>query len=276
MPTFKLTLAYDGTGFVGWQRQASGTSIQGLIEDAMSDLDGRHVTAVAAGRTDAGVHARGQVVSATLVREIDGPTLVRALNARLPAAVRVLAAAEAPLRFHARFDARSKTYQYRLWNGEVISPFERGYVWHVPAPPLDVARMAQAASSFEGRHDFAAFQAAGSEVRTTERTIFFSRLWGAVGSRGRAESPDSDHLGRLGLSDALARGTLITFEIAGDGFLRHMVRTMIGTLVEVGRSRRAVEWVSELLASCHRAHAGPTAPPEGLFLIRVDYSEPVL
>jgi tRNA pseudouridine38-40 synthase len=247
MPTFRLTIAYDGTGFVGWQRQASGTSIQGLLEDALGALDGREVVVTGAGRTDAGVHAIGQVAGVSLERAIDGPTLARAVNARLPEAVRVTDASEAPPAFHARFNARSKTYRYRIWNREVLSPFERAYAWHVAAPPLDVEAMAAAALVLEGRHDFAAFQAAGSDTRTTERTVLSSRV-----SRG-PEAP------------------LITCEISGNGFLRHMVRNIAGTLGEVGRGHHPVAWVEEVLASRERARAGPTAPPEGLFLVRVDY-----
>src|SRR5438034_2774663 len=127
MPTFKITLAYDGTDFVGWQRQAEGTSIQGLVEDALAELDAKPVTVFGAGRTDAGVHARGQVASFALEREVAADTVMRALNAKLPDAVRVIDAQIAPSNFHARFDARSKTYQYRIANGPVVSPFERRY-----------------------------------------------------------------------------------------------------------------------------------------------------
>jgi tRNA pseudouridine38-40 synthase len=268
MPTFKLTLAYDGTGLVGWQRQASGTSVQGLLEDAAAELEGRPAPAVAAGRTDAGVHALGQVVSLVLERAIDGPSLRRALNAKLPGSIRVLDAAEAAPGFHARFDAVSKTYRYRLSNSEVMSPFDRGYAWHVPAPLLDVAKMADAAAACEGRHDFVAFQAAGSLSRSTDRTVFAARVSRAPGS------PFLTGSSVAGSADPCASGVLITFEITGDGFLRHMVRTLMGTLVEVGRGRRSAGWVSELFESGDRALAGPTAPPDGLFLTRVDYGQP--
>jgi tRNA pseudouridine38-40 synthase len=251
MPAFKLTIAYDGTEFVGWQRQASGVSIQGLLEDALADLDGRPVAVTGAGRTDAGVHAIGQVAGVGLEREIDPVSLLRAVNTRLPETVRVTAAAEVPASFHARFDARSKTYRYRLWNAEVLSPFERAYAWHVPAA-LDVAAMAAAARLLEGAHDFAAFQAAGTETQGTERTILTSRI---------------DAVGREGLG-----ASLIVYEISGEGFLRHMVRNIVGTLVEVGRGKRPVEWVAEVLASRMRVRAGPTAPARGLFLIAVQYA----
>jgi tRNA pseudouridine38-40 synthase len=245
MPTFKLTVAYDGTGLVGWQRQARGTSIQGLLEESLGELDGRSVDVFGAGRTDAGVHALGQVASVTLERVIDGPAVVRAINARLPAAVRVLDAIEVDPAFRARFDARAKTYRYRIVNAEVMDPFERTRAWHVPAPRLDVERMETAAAAVEGRHDFAAFQTLGTPTRTTERTVFSSRV---------QDLPD-----------------LITYEICGDGFLRHMVRAIVGTLVEIGRGKRPPEWMAEVIASRSRAHAGPTAPPEGLFLVGVEY-----
>ena len=175
MPTFRITLAYDGTDFVGWQRQANGVSIQGVIEDALRALDGREVIVTGAGRTDAGVHALGQVAAFTIARELAPDAVVRALNAHLPHEVRVLSAEDASPTFHPRFGARTKTYRYRLWNGDVMSPFERRYAWHVPGP-LDVEAMHAAARLLEGRHDFAAFQATGSSVATTEREIFGSRI----------------------------------------------------------------------------------------------------
>jgi tRNA pseudouridine38-40 synthase len=245
MPCFKLTIAYDGSSFVGWQRQANGESIQGLIEDALAVLDGRHVPVAGAGRTDAGVHAISQVASATLEREIDAATVVRAVNAHLPDTIRVTDACEMPAAFHARFDARRKTYRYRVWNDEVMSPFERAYAWHVPAPELDERAMDDAARLMEGRHDFAAFQTAGTETDGTERTVFHSRVERA--------------------------GRLVTYEVSGDGFLRHMVRAVIGTLVDIGRLRLPPSAMADVLASKDRARAGRTAPPEGLFLVRVDY-----
>jgi tRNA pseudouridine38-40 synthase len=175
MRTFKITLAYDGTGYVGWQRQANGPSIQALVEEALRALDGRDVTVTGAGRTDAGVHALGQVAAFAIARELGPDALLRALNAHLPPAVRVVGAEEAPPSFHPRFGAREKTYRYQLWNGDVLSPFERAYAWHVPGP-LDVDAMRAAAQLLVGRHDFAAFQATGSDVATTEREIFTSTL----------------------------------------------------------------------------------------------------
>jgi tRNA pseudouridine38-40 synthase len=270
---FKITLAYDGTGFVGWQRQASGTSIQGLLEDALRELDGRLVTVVGAGRTDAGVHALGQVAAFSIDRAIGADVLMRAVNARLPPAVRIVAAEEAPPGFHPRFSARKKTYRYRIWNGEVISPFERQYAWHITGV-LDVERMASAARLVEGRHDFAAFQAAGSETQTTEREVFSSRVVCArsAGLKPRATySPYDAYDPRSAELQLRERRELIHYEITGDGFLRHMVRTIVGTLVEIGRGRRSVESIAETIRTRDRGAAGATAPPEGLFLVAVSY-----
>jgi tRNA pseudouridine38-40 synthase len=265
MPTFKIVLAYDGTDFVGWQRQANGVSIQGLIEDALRALDGREVTVTGAGRTDAGVHALGQVAAFTIARELAPDAVVRALNAHLPHAVRVLTAAEASPTFHPRFGARTKTYRYRLWNGDVMSPFERRYAWHVPGP-LDVEAMHAAARLLEGRHDFAAFQATGSSVATTEREIFVSRI-ADCGLRIGDE--------RIGDESALLnpQSPILCYVVTGTGFLRHMVRIIVGSLVEVGRGRQPAEWISGVIASRNRATAGPTAPPDGLFLVRVECAD---
>src|SRR5882672_411814 len=240
MPSFKIVVAYDGTDFVGWQRQASGISIQGLLEDALRALDDREVTVTGAGRTDAGVHALEQVAAFSLERAIDPATLVRALNAQLPDSVRALSAAEAPAAFNPRFNARAKTYRYRIWNGPVLSPFERRYAWHVPGA-LDVGAMAAAARRLEGRHDFGAFQAAGSDVTTTERTIFSSKLFTTENrsTTGDAEDTEEKTFSLTGLSLRVPRvlrggdfhgGELICYEITGDGFLRHMVRAVVGTL----------------------------------------------
>jgi tRNA pseudouridine38-40 synthase len=256
MPSFKLTIAYDGTGLVGWQRQASGTSVQGLLEEALGELDGRPVAVAGAGRTDAGVHALGQVASASLERAIDAATLMRAVNARLPLAVRLLAAEEAPAAFHARFDARAKTYRYRIWNTDVISPFERAYVWHIPGPTLDVGAMAEGARHIEGRRDFSAFAGTGADTATTVREIFSSAMREMRDPAGPAPG-----------------GAVIAYDVTGDGFLRHMVRTIVGTLVEVGRGRRQPDWVAEVIASGRREDAGRTAPAEGLFLMNVSYNQ---
>jgi tRNA pseudouridine38-40 synthase len=248
--TLKLTLTYDGTRFVGWQRQAEGESIQALLEDALARFEGAPVVVHGAGRTDAGVHALGQVASASVTCRHDAATLTRGLNARLPGDVRVLRVEEAAADFHARFGARSKTYRYVIRNAALVSPFERSYVWHLPER-LDLEAMKAAAAALVGRHDFAAFQSAGSGVTETVRTMTRSEF----------------------LSDVAGRDTdpPLAYEIEGDGFLRHMVRAVVGTLVEVGRGRRPPGSIEALLAGKSRADAGATAPAQGLFLVRVDY-----
>src|SRR6185295_10564539 len=229
-------------------------------EDALRTLDDRDVTVIGAGRTDAGVHALGQVASFSIERSIDCDTLVRALNANLPETVRVMSAAEVPAGFNSRFEARTKTYRYRIWNGPALSPFERRYAWHYPGP-LDTGAMDAAARRLEGRHDFAAFQTAGSDVVTSERTMVSSRV---VRLSTRLN---------LGVLHVLGGGELIHYEVTGDGFLRHMVRAIVGTLVEIGRGRRPAAWIDEVVASRDRHAAGSTVPAAGLFLVRVDYGD---
>jgi tRNA pseudouridine38-40 synthase len=277
MRTVRLTLAYDGTDFVGWQRQENGLSIQQLVEEALEPIEQGPVAVVAAGRTDAGVHALGQVASFRLASAIALDALVRALNARLPADVRVLAAAEAPADFHARIAARAKTYRYRIWNAPVVSPFERRYVWHVPHP-LDVDAMAAAARALEGRHDFAAFQATGSPVASTTRTLFSVSVQTDPSSTGPSPAGVNSRPTRPSSAGVNSRPThpsssrpLIEIDLRGDGFLRHMVRNIVGTLVEVGQGRRTPESLAATLASRDRARAGPTAPAAGLVLVGVEY-----
>jgi len=245
MRTIKLTLAYDGTGYVGWQRQTNGVSVQGVLEDALSTIDGRAVTVHGAGRTDSGVHAIGQVASARIACAHDERRLLRALNANLPSDVRVFEVRVMPDEFHARFSATGKTYEYRIWNGRVVPPMLRLYTWHVPQP-LDMAVMQQAAQAIAGEHDFAAFQGSRSMTHTSVRRMT-SAGW------------------RTG-----ADGTVV-FEIAGDGFLRYMVRSLVGTLVDIGHGRWPPEHLARLLETGDRASAGRTAPSPGLLLVRVHY-----
>jgi tRNA pseudouridine38-40 synthase len=240
----KLTVEYDGTNYVGWQRQPEGLSIQGILEDALAPFDGGDVTVHGAGRTDAGVHALGQVASVSTRAEHETATLQRALNAVLPVDVRIVSIEDAAPGFHARFDAVSKVYEYRVANAPYVSAFDHRYVWHVPAP-IDLADMRAGAALLRGRHDFAAFQASGGDVNTTERTI--STIEWREDARGLA------------------------LHVEGDGFLRHMVRTMAGTLVDVGLGRWPAEYVSGILESRDRRRAGRAAPPHGLFLVSVRY-----
>lgn len=274
--TLKLVVAYDGTPFVGWQRQAEGVSIQGLLEDCLGRIEGRAVTVIGAGRTDAGVHALAQVASCVLEHPIPLADLRRALNAMLPAQVRVRGIEEVGAGFHARFAARGKTYRYAILQGESASPFLQRYVWHVSLS-LNVAAMAAAARLLEGTHDFAAFQSAGSSAKTSTRTIVASRVV-EVRSVQVLSPPQGDQAGGgvdssfrqvLGAGDASSR--LILYDVSGDGFLRHMVRAIAGSLVEVGAGRRDAAWLGRLLAGCGRDAAGPTAPACGLWLADVHY-----
>lgn len=249
--TLKLLLQYDGTDYVGWQRQASGTSIQGLLEDAIRPIEGADVTVHGAGRTDAGVHARGQVASVRLAAPIDPVTLARALNAVLPLDVRVAGAEVAADDFHARFSATGKIYDYQVVNAPFASPFLRRYVWHV-IPPLDLEAVRAASSPLVGEHDFSAFQGAGSEVPTAVRRVR-----------------------RLEWLDPAGAGEPIVMRIEGDGFLRHMVRNIAGTLVEIGLGRWPAGAIHGILASRTRARAGTTAPASGLVLREVLYSHKI-
>ena len=229
MRVVAVTIAYVGTGLAGWQRQRTQTSVQSLLEDALGRLEGVKVTVTGAGRTDAGVHALGQVASVRLQRcRLSGVALQRALNATLPAAVRVLRIDDAAADFHARYRARAKRYTYRLVNQPVLSPFEAGFAWHVPAA-LDLEAMRRAAALVVGSHDFAAFQAAGSSVTTTVRTMHAVAL-----DEGPGRAPGA---------------RVLTVTVSGDGFLRHMVRILVGTLVDIGRGRWPPEEMAAILTS---------------------------
>ena len=263
MRTLKITLAYDGAPFVGWQRQSHGDSVQGALEDALGRIHGGPVAVAGAGRTDAGVHASGQVASAVLDTPHDTATLGRALNAMLPASIRVLGVEDASPGFHARFGAISKTYHYRMANGPLLSPFLGRYMWHVPWA-LDVPAMQDAAARLVGEHDFAAFRSAGTDVRTSVRRITVSTIvdvprW----------TPGPAHPGPA--PDAGGDTPVLVYVVEGSGFLRHMVRAIAGTLVEVGSHRLEPARVSALLERPDRALAGPTAPAGGLCLAAVTY-----
>jgi tRNA pseudouridine38-40 synthase len=247
-PTYKLTLEYDGSRFSGWQTQDNARTVQGELQIAANACFGGEVDVQGAGRTDAGVHALGQVAGFVLHRSMEAPALMGALNARLPPAVRVVAAEAVADTFHARFNATRKCYRYRIWNADVLCPFERAYAWHVSGA-LDRAAMAAAAALIVGRHDFAAFQAAGSATTSTDREVFSSVVSTPPGGDPRR----------------------VMYEIAGSGFLRHMVRNIVGSLVEIGRGRRPVEWIGQVLDGRARTLAGPTAPPQGLVLVAVEY-----
>jgi tRNA pseudouridine38-40 synthase len=245
--TLKLTLAYDGTGYAGWQRQQNAVAIQQVVEEAFAHFtDGEPPTVSGAGRTDAGVHALGQVASVNVDFDHSASAVMRALNVRLPDAIRVVGAVDAAPGFHARFHATGKSYRYRISRTAVSSPFDRHYCWHVPWA-LDLDAMREAAAHLAGRHDFASFQASGTTITATTR-----------------------HLERLEL---LESGGELHVIAEGEGFLRQMVRIIAGTLVEVGSGQRDAASIPGVLEARNRDAAGKTAPAHGLTLVAVRYSD---
>lgn len=243
--TLKLTLAYDGTNYAGWQRQANAITVQQVMEEAFAPLVGDVAPTVAgASRTDAGAHALGQAASVNADIDLAPIAVQRALNVRLPADIRVLAVEDAAPGFHARFHAVGKSYRYRIATARVLSPFDRFWVWHSPEPKR-IDLMQEAAAMLVGRHDFASFQARGAFVRETVRTVH-----------------------RL---DVRAVGDEIVLDCEGDGFLRHMVRAFAGTLAEIGAGLRPPAAMRDILQARDRRAAGATAPASGLTLMSVSY-----
>ena len=243
--TIKLTLAYDGANYAGWQFQPHQPTIQGVLEQTLLTITSESVRVVGAGRTDAGVHALGQVACFRTHCQLPPEVLQKALNAELPRDIVVLHAAQAPDDFHAIRDAHRKRYRYVIHDGRWRDVFSRNYAWQY-RHRLDEQAMQRAAQALVGKHDFASFEAAGSERETSVRTVFE-------------------------LVVARTGEDCVTVEIEADGFLYRMVRTIVGTLVEVGRAERPENWPGEVLAAIDRRAAGATAPPQGLFLVRVAY-----
>jgi tRNA pseudouridine38-40 synthase len=245
----RLKLEYDGTNYSGWQMQAGQNSIQAELEEALARIFGGLIRVLAAGRTDAGVHARGQVAAARLPRPFDPAELARALNAILPPDIVVLEASEVGDSFNPRRDARLRIYEYRVLNQPLRSAFERNSAWLV-REPLDIGAMNAAAAAFVGEHDFAAFRSLGSAEKTTVRRVALSH-WRRENER---------HL---------------IYRVEASAFLRHMVRTMVAAMVEVGRVRSAgkppADTIAALLASRDRALAPAPAPAAGLCLVEVRY-----
>ena len=245
MTRWKLTLEYDGAGFVGWQRQDNGPSVQAALEAAVLGFCGETVTAQGAGRTDAGVHALGQVAHIDLAKETDADTVRDALNAHLkPAAVAVLAAEVVDDDFHARFSAVERAYRYRIVNRRARLALDRGRAWFVPQP-LDAAAMHDAAQALLGHHDFTSFRASQCQAKSPVKTL-----------------------------DALAvsrDGPELRIEARARSFLHHQVRNMVGTLKLVGEGKWTRAEVARALEARDRGAAGPTAPAEGLYLVSVGY-----
>lgn len=247
MTRIRLTLAYDGTDFAGWQVQPGAVSIQETLESALARIEEEPVRVTGAGRTDAGVHALAQVAHFDTGKDHPAETWVKALNANLPDDVVVRSARIVDKAFHARYSAGDKTYRYRILNRPVACPFRRRVVWHVPEP-LDVAAMQKAATALVGEHDFTSFRAAGCGAKGPVRTIRCLSV----------ETADDE----------------VVFEVIGSGFLKQMVRNLVGTLVRVGRGKRPPAWPGEVLAAKDRTLAGETAPAKGLVMVRVTYPPP--
>jgi tRNA pseudouridine38-40 synthase len=244
----KLTLEYDGAPFVGWQVQPNGPSVQGAVQDAVEKLCGAKVRVTGAGRTDAGVHARGQVASLDPPRQLPLSAWTAGLNGHLPAEIACVRAEEAPPGFDARRWARGKRYVYTVIRSPVRSPLWRGRAWEIRRP-LDLSAMEGTLPHLRGVHDFSAFRAADCPARTTVREVRELSL--------RVEP--------------LREGELIEVRIEATAFLKHMVRNLVGTLIEVGHGKRSPASVGELIESRDRTRAGPTAPPHGLVLDEVFY-----
>lgn len=242
MKNYRLVVAYDGTAFNGWQRQPGGRTVQGALEEAVRRITGKKTVVHGAGRTDAGVHALGQVASFKGAFKLTDKVLERALNAVLPADVRVLSLAKAPDGFHARKSARAKIYRYRIAHTPQPNPLDRNFVLHWPYP-LRLGRMRRAARLFVRTADFTAFSS--NRDRFPVRTVTRSEL--------------------------RRHGGEIVYTIEAAGFLRYMVRTIVGTLLEVGRGRLEPEGIEEIFRRRDRSLAGPTAAAKGLTLVRVDY-----
>lgn len=240
----KLTIEYDGTNYRGWQMQPNGPTIQSVLEQAVSTFLGAPTRVTASGRTDAGVHARGQVVNFFCDREPHLHRLLRGLNALTPEDISIKGVEIVPDSFDARRSGRSRTYEYRILNRPAPSPFYLKYAWHVH-DPLDVWRMRKAIFCLEGEHDFSSFRAANCDAPHPVRTVY-----------------------RVSLDPI---GDLLVFAIEATAFLRHMARNIVGTMVEVGRKQRTAKSFAELLEVRDRTKAGPTAPPHGLFLMEVKY-----
>jgi tRNA pseudouridine38-40 synthase len=248
MRRLRFEVAYDGTDFHGWQVQPGLATIQGVLEEIIGGMEGAPVHVAGSGRTDAGVHAYAQVAAVTIGNRIPIDNFRRAVNRLLPPSVRINRVAEVDARFHPRFDARRKTYEYRIFREEVLSPFEQRFVTHHPFP-LDEAAMAEAAPLLEGQHDFTSFASSDPAEATASkvRCVFSSQV--------------------------RRNGALLTFRVTGSGFLKHMVRNIVGVLVEVGKGNLSNFDVQARLNPHNAILPGPSMPACGLFLVSVEYDE---
>ncbi len=251
---WKITVAYDGTDFRGWQVQPHCVTIQGALADAIERVTGERVLPQGSGRTDAGVHARGQVASFFLLAPIPEASLLRALNRALPESVRVLHAERAAAEFHARHSARAKTYEYRIFRGEICPPWTARFAWALNWP-LDVEKMQSSAQIVVGTHDFTSFAANNPDQS----------------ARCGGSSPEEGNIRAIFASQWRHEDDLLIYRVRGDGFLHHMVRNLVGTFVAAGRGRIAPAEIRRILEARSRSAAGATAPARGLFLDSVEY-----
>lgn len=274
MRCIKLTVSYCGTAYGGWQVQPNAPTVQAHLESAIESVTGVAAHATASGRTDSGVHAIGQVASFHTESKLPIETLQRALNANLPTDIRIVHAAEANENFHPIRDAIRKRYQYRIVDGPIHDVFRLATSWHVPQR-LDVEAMSLACRQFIGEHDFAAFQASGSDRKTTVRNIMACELT-VVGDNEQLEAHEKTSAEEFNPQQISDSPREIRIEVEANGFLYNMVRNIVGSLVEVGRGKKNPDWISQVIASCDRRQAGPTAPPQGLFLLHVTYPSTIL
>lgn len=255
MKHVRLLLEYDGTAYQGWQIQKRGLTIQEIIEENILRITGNQSRVVAASRTDAGVHALGQVAAFRTESRLDVKTIKRALNAVLPEDIRVLDSSAVDDSFHPREDAVRKRYFYIIANQRISSAFLSRYTWIVPQA-LDLNSMSEASEALVGKHNFSAFMGTGSDIKDPVREIY---------------SLNIERFEKVDFLTSSLKGNFMKISIEADGFLRHMVRNIVGTLVEIGRGRFSSESMLEILESRDRRRAGQTAPPQGLFLERIEY-----
>jgi tRNA pseudouridine38-40 synthase len=275
--TWKLTLAYDGTDFHGWQVQPGEPTIQGELQAALGRICGESPLPQGSGRTDAGVHALGQVASFALAARIPAENLQRALNRTLPRSIRILETKTVRSTFHARHSALAKTYEYRVFRGAICAPFLSRYVYAC-SWPMDVDALQKSARLFEGERDFLSFAATDPELAARSLNPGAEAEQRPMPREGFQAEPPAAPTVRTIFSSAWEErttedGELLVYRVRGNGFLHHMVRNLVGTMFDVGRGRLSAEAIPGILATRNRAAAGPTAPARGLFLCSVEYDE---
>ena len=266
----KLTLAYDGHDFAGWQVQPDRVSVQGTLVSAFEHLTGEKTLPQGSGRTDAGVHALAQTASVTIHSPIPAPNLIRALNDVLPRSIRVLAVDEMPPDFHARRSATAKTYRYRIYRGAICPPFLARYVYHHPYP-LDESRMIAAASLVEGEHDFTSFAAVDPEKRNAPEKRSTPEKRKNEAPESRNDGHENNNVRTIFSSSWQRQGEELVYTVRGNGFLHHMVRNLVGTFLMVGKGSLSAADVRRILDLRDRSAAAATAPASGLFLVSVEY-----